>query len=69
MKYVCCQTKMERSAWDILGRALELISGGTASWLSSKAERQVLAQHGAFPRGPGSRLVRVMLVTVSVSCM
>ena len=63
------QAKLERSAWDILGRALELISGGAASWLSSSAERQLLAQHGAFPRGLGGRPVRMILVTVSSSCM
>ena len=58
--------KMVRRAWDELSRVLELSSGGAASWESSEAERQTLAQHGAVPRERGIRGTRMLLVTVSV---
>lgn len=63
---LCCHVKMVRRAWDELARVLELSSGGAASWMSSDAERQTLAQHGAVPRKRGIRGLRMLLVTVSV---
>lgn len=51
-----------------MARALKIRSRGAASWVSTKEEQEALEKHGAFCFRRGCRAVRMLLVTVSMSC-
>ncbi len=65
LRCMCRHVQMAHRHWNEVGRAAEVRSGRTASWLSSKAERQTLSEY--FPQTRASRPRRMLLVRVSRS--